>query len=155
MPSGHPLRRHKMEGGQVHCAHARARGEEVSDGSWGICSLSRSAAVSHERKGEGGACTNDVCYIFGILDPLPASCQYQIHATSLALVRFWLTPPPLMEQTSFVQRPKARLPRLFVLRPQVQGCPILPNSTWEFIKQVNFLRSFAEQKTLLGACHDS
>ena len=28
------------------------------------------------------------------LDPLPPPCHYQIHATSLPLVRNWLTPSP-------------------------------------------------------------
>ena len=36
--------------------------------------------------------TYDVCYIFGILDPLPPPSQYQIHATSLPLPN--PLPPP-------------------------------------------------------------
>ena len=41
-----------------------------------------------------GPFTNDVSQIFGILDPLPPPCQYQIHATSLPFVRNWPTPSP-------------------------------------------------------------
>ena len=51
-----------------------------------------------------GACSSYVCYIFGIfgLWLVPS------HATSLPLVKNWLTPSPLPEQTSFVHGPKMK-----------------------------------------------
>ena len=49
-----------------------------------------------------GPCIN---HVFGILDPLLPPCQYQIHATSLPLVRNCPTLPPPSLLTSFMYGP--------------------------------------------------
>ena len=52
-----------------------------------------------------GSCSDDVCLIFNILEPIP-SCQYQTQATSLPLFRFWVTPPPpLCRRHMYVNAP--------------------------------------------------